>query len=252
MVAYAPPGNGMHAQIVPIVTSAKKFHQQLTADGHFEAAALYHLANGAALGVRSSYRPIEVVAEPGSIGHAIGELPSEDEEEEEEEEVVEYVDEHLEEVAHERSNHRRHHHRHHHHRPHNKYRPDKFKALVAMIYFFLSTWVTAIVMVIVHDRVPNMDKHPPLPDIILDNLPLIPWAFGMCELCAVVLLSIWGLILVFHKHRFILIRRMFSLCGTVFLLRCVTMLITSMSVPGKHLKCEARVRRTQTFEATRS
>ena len=125
-----------------------------------------------------------------------------------------------------------------------------------MFYFFASTWVTAIVMVIVHDRVPDMDTYPPLPDILLDNLPLIPWAFGMCEFCGLVLFIIWALILIFHKHRyaseicfqfyyiffrFILMRRMFSLFGSVFLLRCITMLITSLSVPGRHLECKARV-----------
>lgn len=35
-------------------------------------------------------------------------------------------------------------------------------------------------------------------------------------------------------------RRFFALSGTVFLLRCVTMLITSLSVPGAHLQCEPR------------
>jgi len=38
-------------------------------------------------------------------------------------------------------------------------------------------------------------------------------------------------------------RRMFALTGTVFMLRCVTMLITSLSVPGVHLQCEPKVRR---------
>ena len=41
--------------------------------------------------------------------------------------------------------------------------------------------------------------------------------------------------------RFVIMRRMFSLTGTVFMLRCVTMLITSLSVPGRHLQCEPKV-----------
>lgn len=41
-------------------------------------------------------------------------------------------------------------------------------------------------------------------------------------------------------YRFILLRRFFALSGTVFLLRCVTMLITSLSVPGAHLQCQPR------------
>lgn len=35
-------------------------------------------------------------------------------------------------------------------------------------------------------------------------------------------------------------RRFFALSGTVFLLRCITMLITSLSVPGAHLQCQPK------------
>lgn len=41
--------------------------------------------------------------------------------------------------------------------------PEPWKTLVAMLYFLFATWVTAIVMVIVHDRVPDMRIFPPLP-----------------------------------------------------------------------------------------
>ncbi|KAG5879894.1 hypothetical protein JTB14_010412 [Gonioctena quinquepunctata] len=107
------------------------------------------------------------------------------------------------------------------------------------------TWITAFVMVIVHDRVPDMKKYPPLPDIFLDNVPHIPWAFDMCEVTGTLMFTMWLIVLLFHKHRFILLRRFFALSGTVFLLRCVTMLITSLSVPGTHLQCHPRNFNTQ-------
>eukprot|EP00096_Caligus_rogercresseyi_P000231 TRINITY_DN10610_c0_g1_i1.p1 TRINITY_DN10610_c0_g1~~TRINITY_DN10610_c0_g1_i1.p1 ORF type:complete len:441 (-),score=112.76 TRINITY_DN10610_c0_g1_i1:228-1550(-) len=118
--------------------------------------------------------------------------------------------------------------------------PERGKALLAFLYALAVSWTTAFVMVIVHDRVPDTNIYPPLPDILLDNIPHIPWAFEMAEVTGMVLLALWMLVLLFHKHRFILARRFFSISGTIFLLRCVTMLITSLSVPGKHLKCSPR------------
>ncbi|KAL1512624.1 hypothetical protein ABEB36_002187 [Hypothenemus hampei] len=118
--------------------------------------------------------------------------------------------------------------------------PEKTKAFLSFCYVVVVTWITAFVMVIVHDRVPDMEKYPPLPDIFLDNVPHIPWAFDMCEVTGTLMFTIWLIVLLFHKHRFILMRRFFSLSGTVFLLRCVTMLITSLSVPGAHLQCKPR------------
>jgi len=57
------------------------------------------------------------------------------------------------------------------------------------------------VMVVVHERVPDMKRYPPLPDIFLDNVPHIAWAFEMCEITGFLLFSIWLCVLVFHKNR---------------------------------------------------
>nr|XP_032824482.1 sphingomyelin synthase-related protein 1 isoform X2 [Petromyzon marinus] len=119
--------------------------------------------------------------------------------------------------------------------------PEYWKTLVSLVYVVLVFGATAFVMVIVHDRVPDMETYPPLPDIFLDNVPRIPWAFAMTEVCGLILTAIWSSVLVFHKHRSILLRRMFSLIGTVFLLRCVTMFVTSLSVPGVHLQCSGKL-----------
>lgn len=82
-----------------------------------------------------------------------------------------------------------------------RYPPEKIKALLSFLYVVIVTWITAFVMVIVHDRVPDMKKYPPLPDIFLDNIPHIPWAFDMCEVTGTVLFTIWLIVLLFHKHR---------------------------------------------------
>ncbi|CAG5120763.1 unnamed protein product [Candidula unifasciata] len=118
--------------------------------------------------------------------------------------------------------------------------PEIWKTVLSFVYVFAVFMLTAFVMVVVHDRVPEMDKYPPLPDLFLDNMPYVPWAFEACEIVGLLLAAMWFSVLLFHKHRFVLMRRMFSLMGTIFLLRCVTMLITSLSVPGKHLQCSGK------------
>jgi len=118
--------------------------------------------------------------------------------------------------------------------------PERWKTVIAFIYALSVSWLTALTMTVVHDRVPDMNKYPPLPDIILDNIPHIPWAFEIAEMTGMILMFIWTLVVLFHKHRFIIARRFFCLAGTIFLLRCVTMLLTSLSVPGVHLDCKPR------------
>ncbi|XP_061546749.1 sphingomyelin synthase-related protein 1-like [Phycodurus eques] len=118
--------------------------------------------------------------------------------------------------------------------------PEVWKTIISVIYVFSVFGFTAFVMVIVHERVPDMGTYPPLPDIFLDSFPRIPWAFAMAEACGLILCYMLILILLLHKHRSILIRRLCSLMGTVFLLRCCTMFVTSLSVPGQHLKCASK------------
>lgn len=116
------------------------------------------------------------------------------------------------------------------------------KLFVSFCYGFLSLVVTSIAMTVVHDRVPDMKKIPPLPDLFLDNIPLIPRAFEAAEASAVTLTFMFGCLIFLHKHRFIILRRYFSIVGTVFFLRALTMISTTLSVPGKHLEnCQVRV-----------
>ncbi|UJR20996.1 hypothetical protein I4U23_024096 [Adineta vaga] len=114
---------------------------------------------------------------------------------------------------------------------------EKRKTFVSFLYALMSGIWTSFIMVVVHNRVPNVQKYPPLPDLFLDNIPLIHWAFTVSECLIVVMGITFLLILIFHKYSSIILRRFFALGGTIFLLRSITMLVTSLSVPGHHLEC---------------
>lgn len=111
------------------------------------------------------------------------------------------------------------------------------KLAFSICYFATISFITAFTMTIVHDRVPNQESFPPLPDVFLDNIPLIPWAFILAEVLGLIMTIIFCLTLLFHKHRIMVLSRVMAITASVFLLRCVTMFVTSLSVPGVHLTC---------------
>jgi hypothetical protein len=129
---------------------------------------------------------------------------------------------------------------------------------LAAAYFVLAVVLTSVTMVFVHDRVPDQDKFPPLPgspntfvvvllvaslfsvcvpDLMLENIPHIPGGFAVAEVLAVAMFIALAMVTAFHKHRVVIMRRFFAITGSIFLLRCCTMLCTSLSVPGVHLEC---------------
>lgn len=83
------------------------------------------------------------------------------------------------------------------------YRGEKRKTFVSVVYLFFTCLWTSFMLTVVHDRVPDMEKYPPLPDIILDNVPLIPWAFFATELIGLALVIIMIILLILHKYRFV-------------------------------------------------
>ena len=55
------------------------------------------------------------------------------------------------------------------------------KLTLTMLYSFTVYVVAAFTMTVAHSRVPDMSVYRPLPDIALDNIPHIPWAFKVTE-----------------------------------------------------------------------
>ena len=118
---------------------------------------------------------------------------------------------------------------------------EGFRTAISVLYAFTATFLEAFGVAVAHDQLPDTNLYPPLPDVFLDNIPFIPGSLAICEICAFVMLFFWILILIFHKHRFVVLKRSCAILGTIIILRCCTIYITSLSVPGKHSECIATV-----------
>uniref|UniRef100_A0ABM0MBX7 Sphingomyelin synthase-related 1-like n=1 Tax=Saccoglossus kowalevskii TaxID=10224 RepID=A0ABM0MBX7_SACKO len=118
--------------------------------------------------------------------------------------------------------------------------PEKLKALWSFGYLCLGTYILTIVLTMVHDRMPDSKTHPPLPDIILDNVPRTPWAEDIAEGLITAMGLLLGIVIIFHKHRYIVLRRFFCTTATLYLLRCITIFVTALPETGQNIDCSAK------------
>lgn len=116
-----------------------------------------------------------------------------------------------------------------------------WKTAVAFIYATFNLVLTTVVITVVHERVPDRSVSPPLPDKFFDYVDRVSWAFTITEVNGLVLMAFWFLQWLFLKHKSIIARRCFFLIGTLYMYRCVTMYITTLPVPGKHMTCAPKV-----------
>ncbi|XP_062305020.1 phosphatidylcholine:ceramide cholinephosphotransferase 2 [Osmerus eperlanus] len=116
-----------------------------------------------------------------------------------------------------------------------------WKTGVAFVYATFNLVLTTVVITVVHERVPDKTVSPPLPDKFFDYVDRVPWAFTVTEVNGLILMALWFIQWLFLKHKSIIGRRCFFLIGTLYLYRCVTMYITTLPVPGKHMTCAPKL-----------
>ncbi|KAF3837571.1 hypothetical protein F7725_005035, partial [Dissostichus mawsoni] len=108
-----------------------------------------------------------------------------------------------------------------------------WKTGVAFLYSVFILFFTTVIITVIHERVP--DKS------FFDYVDRVPWAFTVTEVNGLILCGLWLLQLLFLKHKAIIVRRCFFMIGTLYLYRCVTMYITTLPVPGKHMVCAPKL-----------
>lgn len=123
----------------------------------------------------------------------------------------------------------------------NQLPKEWWKTGVAFLYAVFNLLFTTVIITIVHERVPDKSVSPPLPDKFFDYVDRVPWAFTVTEVNGLILVGLWSIQWIFLKHKSIIGRRCFFLIGTLYMYRCVTMYITTLPVPGKHMVCAPKL-----------
>jgi len=85
-----------------------------------------------------------------------------------------------------------------------------------------------------HDNVPD---RPPLPDFVLDKLNAQDWALDVSEILIMISTATCFIVMVLHRHRWIVFRRTFLILSVLYLMRSVTMYVTVLPVASYTYKC---------------
>jgi len=112
------------------------------------------------------------------------------------------------------------------------------KFLAGAVFMLLNFIATTVALSITHERIPRYD---PLPDIILDFFRYQPWALTASEVLLSIQCATAFCICLFHKHRFIVLRRLFLILGLLYGYRAVTMFVTVLPVADPQYECDPKL-----------
>jgi len=125
-----------------------------------------------------------------------------------------------------------------------KFPKERWKTCSAIVFVIMNFIFTTASLSITHElRNPAL---PPLPDITLDHIPYHKWALDVSEILIMIATIVAALVVVFHKHRCILIRRVCVIVGLLYGYRALTMIVTVLPSANKQYHCDVQLNHTIT------
>jgi len=123
--------------------------------------------------------------------------------------------------------------------------PDEpVKTLLSLLFLLFGFLVTTVSLSVTHERMPYYN---PLPDIFIDNTNYLEWGLDASEIILMVLCLIAFVVVLLHKHRMIIFRRIFLIIGMLYMYRGVTMFVTVLPKPDPHYMCAPKLNHSITF-----
>ena len=78
---------------------------------------------------------------------------------------------------------------------------EMWKFGLSVLYIFFVHFLSTYCIILAQERMPDKTKYRPLPDMILDNVPYVPWAYRVTEGTIYLLMLIGITMCIFHKNR---------------------------------------------------
>lgn len=125
-----------------------------------------------------------------------------------------------------------------------RYPKEIWKTILSFFFLFLCVCINMMSLAMVHERLPDRNKTKPLTDVVLDNVTARDWGLDVSEYLIMVSTTVAMLVVVFHKHRFIVARRMFLIIGLLYLYRSITMYVTVLPVSSTTYYCSPKSNNT--------
>ncbi|BES87702.1 Phosphatidylcholine ceramide cholinephosphotransferase [Nesidiocoris tenuis] len=126
----------------------------------------------------------------------------------------------------------------------DRFPKEKWKTFLAFLILVGNFIFTTTSLALTHERVPDKDVVPPLPDFVLDNITSIPWALDASEIIIMISTNVTFLVILLHKHRFIVFRRVFLMVALLYFMRSITMFVTVLPVSNPNYYCSPKANST--------
>lgn len=125
-----------------------------------------------------------------------------------------------------------------------KFPPEKLKTCIAFVILVFNLLLTTTTLAVVHERVPDRNIYQPLPDIFLDNVTALDWTLYLSEILIMISTYLMLFVLFIHRHRFIVLRRLFLMLALLYFLRSCTMYVTVLPMSSKTYNCSEKANST--------
>jgi shingomyelin synthase len=126
----------------------------------------------------------------------------------------------------------------------HKYPKEKRKTFFALGLLVLGFILNSISIALVHDRVPDRNKYPPLPDALLDNIHIIPELMKVPDVFVIIIVLMSMVVIGLHRHRWIVARRTFFILSVLYVMRSITMYVTVLPVANSTVFCSPKANYT--------